>query len=158
MYSHIVVPLDGSDNSERALPHAQNMGKGFSATLYLVQVVSRAEELDLMRDGVGSFAVAEYTRDVAQELINTRLARAEDYLKGVASGLEAQGISVKTTVLEGAAAENIIEYSQENNADLIIMSTRGQGGIQRLLVGSTTDRVIRSGHVPVLAIPPEDED
>jgi nucleotide-binding universal stress UspA family protein len=62
MYSHIVVPLDGSENSERALPHAQNVGKAFSATLHLVQVVSRSEELDLMRDGVGSFAVAEYSR------------------------------------------------------------------------------------------------
>jgi nucleotide-binding universal stress UspA family protein len=156
MYSQIEVPLDGSENSERALPHAQNVGKAFSATLHLVQVVSRSEELDLMRDGVGSFAVAEYSRDLAQELINARLSRAENYLKGVASRLETQGISVKTAVLEGSAAENIIDYSQENNADLIVMSTRGQGGIQRLLVGSTTDRVIRSGHVPVLAIPPED--
>jgi nucleotide-binding universal stress UspA family protein len=156
MYSQIEVPLDGSENSERALPHAQNVAKAFTATLHLVQVVSRSEELDLMRDGVGSFAVAEYSRDLAQELINARLSRAENYLKGVASRLETQGISVKTAVLEGSAAENIIDYSQENNADLIVMSTRGQGGIQRLLVGSTTDRVIRSGHVPVLAIPPED--
>jgi nucleotide-binding universal stress UspA family protein len=156
MYSHIVVPLDGSENSERSLPHAQNVAKAFSATLHLVQVVSRAEELDLTRDSVGGFAVAEYSRDLAEELINARLSKAESYLKGVASGLESQGISVKAMVLEGSASENIIDYSQENNADLIVMSTRGQGGIQRLLVGSTTDRVIRSGHVPVLAIPPED--
>lgn len=156
MYSNIVVPLDGSPESERALLHARHLAKAFGATLHLVQVVSRSEELSLMRDGVGSFTTAEYSRGLAEELINRRLARADEYLKQAAAGLEAEGIKVETVVLEGAASENIIAYAEEKNAGLIVMSTRGQGGIQRLLVGSTTDRVIRSVHVPVLAIPPED--
>ena len=156
MYAHIVVPLDGSAESERALPHAQDLAKTFGATLHLVQVVSRSEELDLIRDGTGGFAAAEYSQDLAEELARARLNQADSYLKSVASGLEAQGTRVETAVLEGAASENIIDYSREKGADLIVMSTRGQGGIQRLLVGSTTDRVIRAGHLPVLAIPPED--
>ena len=49
MYTHIVVPLDGSADSERALPHAQELAKAFGATLHLIQVVSRSEEFDLTR-------------------------------------------------------------------------------------------------------------
>jgi nucleotide-binding universal stress UspA family protein len=59
-------------------------------------------------------------------------------------------------VREGAAAENIIQYAQENGIDLIIMGTHGQGGIQRFLLGSNTDRVLRTGHLPVLVVPPEE--
>jgi nucleotide-binding universal stress UspA family protein len=57
---------------------------------------------------------------------------------------------------EGAAAENIVQYAQEKGIDLIIMGTRGQGGIQRFLLGSTTDRVLRTGHLPVLVVPPQE--
>jgi nucleotide-binding universal stress UspA family protein len=52
--------------------------------------------------------------------------------------------------------ENITHFVAENGIDLIVMSTHGRGELQRFLVGSVTDRVIRSSHVPVLAIPPED--
>lgn len=156
MYSQIVVPLDGSEESDRALPHAEALAQAFGATLHLVQVVSRAEALDLARGGGDSFAAAEYSRDMAEEMINAKIKRAEDHLRSAASRLETQGIKAETAVLEGSASENIVDYADDKNADLIVMCTRGQGGIQRLLLGSTTDRVIRSGNLPVLAIPPED--
>jgi nucleotide-binding universal stress UspA family protein len=77
-------------------------------------------------------------------------------LKEVMARLTAEGITVKTEVRQGAASENIARYVEDNHGDLIVMSTRGRGGIQRLLLGSSTDRVLRSGPCPVLAIPPED--
>jgi len=156
MYAHIVVPLDGSEAAERALPHAQGMAKAFGSTLHLIQVVSRSEEIDLVRGAGDSVGAAEYSQGVAEHLINTRIARAEHYLKEVMSRLTPQGIKVETGVLQGAASENIARYADDKGGDLIIMSTRGQGGIQRLLLGSTTDRVLRAGHLPVLAIPPEE--
>lgn len=156
MYTQIVVPLDGSEESDRALPHAEALAKAFGATLHLVQAVSRSEALDLARGGGDSFAAAEYSRDMAEEMITAKIKRAEEHLKSRASRLESQGIKAETAVLEGSASDNIIDYSSQQNADLIVMCTRGQGGIQRLLLGSTTDRVIRSGHLPVLAIPPEE--
>ena len=70
--------------------------------------------------------------------------------------MQANNIAVVSAVMEGVPAEIIVEYAASEDADLIVMSTRGQGGIQRLLLGSTTDRVLRSAHLPVLAIPPED--
>jgi nucleotide-binding universal stress UspA family protein len=156
MYSQILVPLDGSENSERALPHAQELARISGATLHLIQVVSHSEELDMARGGGYSFLAAEYSQDLAQEYIAARLNRAGEYLKEAAMRLDARGIKAETAVKEGAAAENIIQYAQENGIDLIIMGTRGQGGIQRFLLGSTTDRVLRTGHLPVLVVPPEE--
>ena len=54
--------------------------------------------------------------------------------------------------------ENITTFVEEHGIDLIVMSTHRRGYFQRFMVGSVTDRVIRSSHVPVVAIPPEDED
>lgn len=156
MYSQILVPLDGSENSERALPHAQELARVSGATLHLIQVVSHSEELDMARGGGYGFLAAEYSQDLAERYITSRLNNAGEYLKEAAARLETGGIKAETAVKEGAAAENIIGYAQEKGIDLIIMGTRGQGGIQRFLLGSTTDRVLRTGHLPVLVVPPEE--
>jgi len=57
-------------------------------------------------------------------------------------------------VAEGAASEKILEYAAEQAVDLIVMSTHGYGGLRRLLLGSVTDKVVRSSEVPVLVVPP----
>lgn len=156
MYSQIVVPLDGSEESAQAVPHARELARAGGGTLHLVMVVSRSEEMEFMRGTGENYLALDYSRDLARDLIAARIKHAEDYLKEVASGLESQGIKAQTAVREGASSENIIAYAREQQADLIVMCTRGRGGIQRLLVGSTTDRVVRSGGLPVLVIPPED--
>jgi nucleotide-binding universal stress UspA family protein len=95
MYSQILVPLDGSENSERALPHAQELARASGATLHLIQVVSRAEELDMARGGGYGFLAAEYSQDLAQEYITARLNRAGEYLKAAAVRLETGGLRRK---------------------------------------------------------------
>ena len=157
MYDNILVPLDGSENSERSLVHAEELAKAFGATLHLVQVVSTSDELEIIQGGEESFVTTEQFSKLVDEIINSRLEQSETYLGEVKARLEADGISVVATVLEGAAADKIVQYAESENIDLTVISTRGQGGIQRFLVGSTTDRVIRTGHHPVLAVaPPED--
>jgi nucleotide-binding universal stress UspA family protein len=66
------------------------------------------------------------------------------------------GIQVETSVRQGGTLDNITDFVEAAGIDLIVMSTHGRSGLQRFLVGSVTDRVIRSSHVPVLAIPPEE--
>jgi nucleotide-binding universal stress UspA family protein len=156
MYSQILMPLDESENSERALPHAQELARVSGATVHLIQVISHSEELNMVRGGGYDLLAAEYSQDLAREYIAARINRAGEYLTEAAMRLETEGIKTETVVREGAVAENIVQYAQENGIDLIIMGTRGQGGIQRFLLGSTTDRVLRTGHLPVLVVPPEE--
>ena len=155
MYTNILLPLDGSENSERALPHAQDLAKALGATLHLLQVVSVSNEMGYIHGGETVFVSTPQYRDLVDSIIGAAINQAETYLNRVKEGLESDGISVVTAVVQGAAADEINLYADRMGIDLTVISTRGQGGIQRFLVGSTTDRVLRSGSLPVLAIPPE---
>jgi nucleotide-binding universal stress UspA family protein len=157
MYSKVLVPLDGSEVSERALAHAQSVAGAFGARVYLLQVISLSHEYEAVRGAGGDSPTAvEYSLDLARQITASRQTRTETYLEATAAQLEKNGLQVETSVRQGSALENITHFVAENGIDLIVMSTHGRGELQRFLVGSVTDRVIRSSHVPVLAIPPED--
>ena len=152
MFNHILVALDGSELAKKALPVAQDLANASDSTVHLIQAVSRQPELKAARGG-DSVQAAEYERDMARQLVEARLSRGKGYLEGVAAPLKNAGVKVETTMLEGAADERIISYSREHGVDLIVISTHGYGGVKRLLLGSVTDRVIRSCEVPVLVVP-----
>jgi nucleotide-binding universal stress UspA family protein len=77
------------------------------------------------------------------------------YIEQIGSQLSEAGIKIDSefAVNAGEPAQNIIDYVKEHSISLVVMTTRGHGGIKRLLVGSVTDRVIRSCEVPVLVVP-----
>ncbi len=154
MFTNILVALDGSELAEKALPLASDLGNSSGGTVHLVQAVSRQPELEAARGGSGdSVLTAEYEQDMARKLVEARLSRGKEYLDGVAVQLRNAGVKVETTILEGAADERVISYSRDHGVDLIVISTHGYGGVKRFLLGSVTDRVIRSCEVPVLVVP-----
>ncbi len=154
MFSHILVALDGSQLAEKALPVAKNLANSSGGTIHLIQAVSRQPELEAAQS-TGDFnpQLVEVSLDLARRLIETRQTRGQEYLDRVAAELTNAGLKVETAMLEGAADEQIISYSTEHGVDLIVISTHGYGGVKRLLLGSVTDRVIRSCEVPVLVLP-----
>jgi nucleotide-binding universal stress UspA family protein len=154
MFSKILVPLDGSELSEKALSMAQNLASSSDTSIHLIQVISLQPELDARRgSNGGSITVLEMEQDAARRLIEAQTARGKEYLEGVAVQLQKAGINVVTVIREGAAGENIVEYAKEQDINLIVMSTHGRSGFKRFFVGSVTDRVIRSGETPVLVLP-----
>ena len=154
MFSNILVPVDGSEIGERSLPVAQGMAKSSGGTIHLVQVISREPELQAVHGGgAGSVQMLEIEQDAARRLIEARTTRGKNYLESLANRLQNEGVKVTTVMREGAADENIADYAREQGIDLIVMSTHGRGGFKRLILGSVTDRVIRSGETPVLVVP-----
>ena len=155
MFNDILVPLDGSELSERALPMAQGLAKSSEATVHLIQMVSREHELTAGRNVDTSIQAAEFEMDLARRLTKSQLDRGRVYLEQIGSQLKTAGIKVETeyTVKSGDASENIIAYVNEHGINLIVMSSHGHGGLRRLLVGSVTDRVVHSCQVPVLVVP-----
>ena len=156
MFANILVPLDGSELGERALSLAQSLAKSSGATIHLLHSVSRRPELEATRGGsaIVSIQAIEVEMGLARQLIEMQQKQGGDYLERVAAKVRNAGIRVELAVTEGAAGDNIVDYARDHGIDLIVMSTRGHGGIKRLFVGSVTDGVIRSGHVPVLVVPP----
>ena len=139
MYRKILVPLDGSELSERALRHAHELAKNSSAEILLLQVlvfVSRDYDVIPIDEAASGEALAE----------------AKRYLERVAGNLRRLGDRVTTYVESGYVADIIVDFSENNHCDVIVMSTHGRSGALRWLVGSVADRVVQISRIPVLLI------
>ncbi len=86
-------------------------------------------------------------------MLEDRIASGKEYLERLAVHLRDTGLKVASAIEEGSVAEKIIEYAKKHDIDLVMMSTHGYGGIKRRLLGSVTDRVIRSNETAVLVLP-----
>jgi nucleotide-binding universal stress UspA family protein len=138
-FKHIIVALDGSESSEKVLKYAELVGAPFGAHLTLVRVTS-----PLAWHATGVYSVVAAAPPLSHEAIR-------DYLELIAGGLRQFGLSVSTEVLEGGSpADAIVQYAHAHGADLIALATSGAGGVERLLLGSVADKVIRSSPVPTL--------
>jgi nucleotide-binding universal stress UspA family protein len=140
MYKRILVTLDGSRLAEQALPHAVIHAEQFGAEIVLLKVLEPLTEPSMAGRGAVQSA----------EKASTQLA--QDYLKEVASKLRQQNIPTQTATIEGRPYLQIVRFAQENQIDLIVMSTRGHSGLSRWLLGSVADRVVRGATVPMLLV------
>lgn len=155
MYKEILLPLDGSEVSESALAPARQLAETLGARLHIIQVSSQSEDFSLMRGAEFGTMGSEYSQQVLDEVITAQRDRIQRYLDEVAEGLTPNGLDVVKAIAEGPPADKIVDYAEASGIDLIIMSTHGRGGVRRFLVGSVTDKVIRSTALPVLVIHPE---
>jgi nucleotide-binding universal stress UspA family protein len=140
-FKRILVPLDGSALSEKALPPAMALAEKFEAYLTLLQVVDVPNEINL--------SLPVETRVQAMEQARRT---AESYLKGWQEKLRRQGLKVNILVHDVSPADDIIETANTLAADIIVMGTHGRGGLARLAVGSVADTVMRHSPCPVLLV------
>lgn len=141
-FRRLLVTLDGSDTSERALPVARDIANAVGAEVNLLRVVNPIAEVAWT--GIGPAPdLGQITEQFAEA------ARA--YLEGVAIAGE------KWDVLYGRPLDAILQYAREHECDVIAMGTHGRGGITRLALGSTTDAVMRAADRPVLIVPEREE-
>lgn len=145
MYKRILVPLDGSDIAEQAMPYAQLLTRGLKANIELLRVYSTppAELSDPAR-GVYLSQICETFKNMA-----------EDYLGEQAAILRKEGLSVATVVLEGDAAGHIVSEAEKEPDTLIVICSHGRSGITRWVMGSVTDKVLRATSAPMLIIRPK---
>jgi nucleotide-binding universal stress UspA family protein len=102
-------------------------------------------------DGGGVFTEIDAER-ARSEIDAVHRAAAKNYLRQLAKRLNYKGVKLQTEVITGRAAENIAEYSEKNNFNLIIIATHGRAGVSRWVWGSVADRILRSSCVPVLMV------
>ena len=144
MYRRIVVPVDGSDLAERALPQAEALARLAGAPLHLVRVVDLT---GLARYG----AIGLHAEATAFQLV---LANEETVARGdlerTARGLRERGASVTTERRRGDAATEIVGAT--GPGDVIVMATHGRGGVTRWFLGSVAEEVVRRAPVPVLLV------
>jgi nucleotide-binding universal stress UspA family protein len=148
MYKKILVPLDGSELAECALPHAEELAKGCGTEeVILVSVTERVP---------GYRAIEDPSQPLGQRLVpeaaGKKERQAQRYLGRIAKAMEAKGIKAVTEVLLGNPAEEIAIYAKHPGCDVIVMSSHGRSGPSRWAHGSVADRVLRASCVPVLMV------
>jgi nucleotide-binding universal stress UspA family protein len=137
-YASILSPFDGSEFSRKALIKACELSKIDGAEITALYVIPRYEEM------LGFFRTESIRKNLLDEAHRILGSAIE-----TASGL---GISIKTEVREGQSADEIIKASGELRNDLIVMGTYGWRGVNKAIMGSSTERVIMNAGCPVLAV------
>nr|WP_145545849.1 universal stress protein [Variovorax boronicumulans] len=143
MYKQILVPVDGSQTALAALRHAVELARAFQAELFVVHVIDIYPFLGVGTDtAVGQ---ADY--------LAAANANAEGALRAALAIVEAAGLPCESATVEGhAAEEGILQAAGTCGADLIVMGSHGRRGIEKLLLGSVTQRVLQNARVPVLVV------
>lgn len=144
-FTRILVPTDFSAPSDAALATAKDLATRFGASLHLVHVLE------------DPYAVAAYSVEALGYLPpgmkETWQHEAEKHLNALLTPAERLQFKATTTVLfSGSAAREIVEHAQDKRIDLIVMGTHGRGGMAHLLLGSVTERVVRTATCPVLTV------
>ncbi len=141
MYSKILIPLDGSKTAEKVLPYARHLAGKFEIPIELLAVIDIAE--------LAAHVRAENARFL-DTMIDEGVRTSETYLRGVAATFN--GATVKCTVEKGRAEDAIIEKGQTDVAMLIAMATHGRSGLNRFLLGSVAEKVLRGAANPLLLV------
>lgn len=137
----ILVPLDYSEHSARALETAVEMARGLGAVIHLVH----AFEVPVPIVTPYEVAIPENYVEPVREEATRRLEEARDKVA-------AQGIEVTAHLTESPAATAIVRIAEEVGADLIVMGTRGNTGLKHLLLGSVAERTLRLAPCSVLTV------
>jgi nucleotide-binding universal stress UspA family protein len=143
-YRTIVVPLDGSASAEQALEQARPIAAACRATLVLVVIVPHADDAGLAEAGV----VPSWMAAEAQE----QQRHAHQYLARLTAQLMAEGVKVRPRLGAGQPAEAILRISADEQADLIVVASHGQGGRVRRWLGSVAAKLAQGAEVPLLLV------
>ena len=138
----ILVALDGSIRSEYVLPYARFLSKAFGSELILLSVPEVPE--------VQNYRAAA---EVVEKLRSKAEINMEKFLNAVARSLREEGINVRTMVSGNRPAVTIVEVSEEVNADMIMITSRGRGGMDLFMMGSVAHRIVEHTMRPVMLVP-----
>lgn len=140
MFDTILVPTDGSRAARRAAEHAIELAKASDATVHAMYVMD-----------MGDVDFVAVPSDIAET--RTRMEKkGQGYTDEIAEMAEEAGVECVTVVRSGIPEETILEYAHEHGVDLISMGKRGRSDPDKLLIGSTTQRVVARSDVPVHTI------
>ncbi|WP_436927683.1 universal stress protein [Halosimplex amylolyticum] len=142
-FETVLVPTDGSDAANFAADHGITLAEATDAAMHVVHVVN----LTAVSGEFGSAEVLNSLEEAGQQAVDDVINRAKD------TGLR----SVEASVLSGTPARAILDYAEERDIDLIVMGTHGRTGLDRYLLGSVTEKIVRVADAPVLTVSPPEE-
>lgn len=140
--AHILVPTDFSAPSRHALGYAETLAKAFSATLHLVHVI---QEIEYTEEWGNVYTKLKEVRELVEE-------RSREKLGALEKEITELGITTTTHIAHGRPDTVLAEYAGKHSIAMIVIGTSGKTGVEHFVLGSTTERLLRSAPCPVLAV------
>ncbi|MDS0221396.1 universal stress protein [Haloarcula sp. S1AR25-5A] len=161
MYEQILFPTDGSDGADVALEHARDIAETYDGTLHILTVLdTTSPHIGMTAAGPASGStgmiaeepgMAESGMVGEDHSVQAHLReRAEAIVDAAADAVDT--VDTVTAVESGVPHSAILDYAAENDIDLVVMGTHGRTGVGRYLLGSVTEKVVRTSDVPVLTV------
>jgi len=150
MFNRILVPLDGSKQSEEVLPLVQILAKGDDVVIVLLRVAEYPYALySTCYEYPPSDPSLAKTIQIKKKFIRREV---QDYLERIASTFDSSEVTIVTEVRDGSVIEAILSSADRHQIDLIVLSTCGQSGCTQPVIGAIADRVLHEAAVPVILI------
>lgn len=140
MFTNVLVPVDGSDNSYRALDEALLLSQKLGSNITVVNVMEQVPITHIESEKLLSELLEAYRKE-NQEILSKCSKIASE-----------KGISIKTLLLQGNPASVILDYCKKENFDLVIMGSRGLGKFKQLILGSVSNKIVHHCQCAVLLI------
>jgi universal stress protein A len=144
IYRRILVPLDFSDSSMRALGHARTLAERFEASLELLYVVPNPFIANAASLEAGMVLPPGFLDELERD--------ARQRLDGALTAAERERFKARSVVRIGDPLLEIVEHARVEGVDLIVMGTHGRTGVSHLFLGSVAERVVRTATCPVLTV------
>ena len=145
MYQRILVPVDGSETSQRGLQEAIALARLTGGQLRLLHVVDElSAAMGMSGQGMVSADMFQLLREGGEQVLAAGLAEAQS-----------QSVSADTLLIEGFSGrlcDHVLEQAQHWGAQVIVLGSHGRRGVGRLVLGSDAEQIIRTAQVPVLVV------
>ena len=140
MFTNILVPIDGSDNSYRALDAALLLSEKLGSNISVIHVM---EEVPITHIG---------SEKILNELLEAYKKENQDILLKCSEIANQKGLTIKTFLLQGNPASVILDYNKKKKFDLVIVGSRGLGKFKELILGSVSSKIVHHSPCAVLLI------
>ncbi|AKB75190.1 Universal stress protein [Methanosarcina lacustris Z-7289] len=140
LYRNIVIATDGSENTRRAISYGIEIAKISGATVHVLYVVNTPA------------TISESWTAGKEEIYKIMRCDGEKLVSKVKEIGKDAGVEIRDVLLDGCPSDEIINFAENNNVDLIVMGTLGKTGLEKFLMGSVAEKVVRGSKVPVMVV------
>lgn len=147
MFEKILVAIDGSTHSERAAAGGIEMARLYGSVVTVLYVVDISKEYAPLGD-----LVSKVVEDPFAAMRDTLKKQGDEAIKRIEEMAKTAGVPAERKIIEGYPADAIISIAEKENMDLIVVGYIGVSGLERFLLGSVADKVVRNSKVPVLVV------
>lgn len=149
----ILVAVDGSDKAQQAAQKAAEIAEGLGAEATLIHVYSESAQIPVNQfNEVASYLSAETLESIMEQQEETIQEKRKKILDDDERYFTEKGLKVDKILLHGDPADEVCDFAEENDFDLIIVADKGHGKVERFLLGSISDKIVRHSNISVMVV------